>query len=103
MSQDKAQFAANGCSIGKGCTKSPHTAGGAALSRNKQSKCVINNFNRLQFCLIRVGALRRRCIGSFGSLPSGATRSDHLLCCVFCKGHAIHCKTRLAANRFSSR
>lgn len=46
--------------------------------------------------------LQRR-IGSFGSLPSGAMISGYLLCCAFCKGLAIHYKTRLAANRFSSR
>ena len=41
-------------------TKSPHTAGGAALSRSKQLKYIINKFNRLHFCLIRVGPMRGR-------------------------------------------
>jgi hypothetical protein len=45
----------------------------------------------------------QRRIGAFGCLPAGAARSRHLRCCVSCKGHAIPCETRLAANGFSPR
>ena len=50
-------------------------------------------------------SLNKGCNAELGHLwlPAGETRSRHLRCCVSCKGRAIPCETRLAANGFSSR